>query len=97
MKKHTLWTIVTALIVASVLLISCQPKTVTVTVEVPVERTVEVPVVETVEVKVPTGGEMVTIVARCRAKPPTEDWRCNNLLHVVADVNADLEAAGDSR
>jgi inositol-phosphate transport system substrate-binding protein len=40
---------------------------------------------------------MVTIVARCRAKPPTEDWRCNNLLDVVADVNADLEAAGDAR
>jgi hypothetical protein len=38
------------------------------------------------------GGELVTIVARCRAKPPTEDWRCNNLLFAVAAVNADLAA-----
>ncbi|MCH7663973.1 MAG: hypothetical protein IH859_08930, partial [Chloroflexi bacterium] len=52
---------------------------------------------ETIEVEVPAGGELVTIVARCRAKPPTEDWRCNNLLFAVADVNADLEAAGDPR
>ncbi len=40
---------------------------------------------------------LVTIVARCRATPPTEDWSCNNLLFGVAAVNADLEAAGDSR
>lgn len=52
---------------------------------------------DTVEVEVPVGGELVTIVARCRAKPPMEDWRCNNLLFAVAEVNADLEAAGDSR
>ena len=50
-----------------------------------------------VEVEVPVGGELVTLVARCRARPPTEDWRCNNLLFGVAEVNADLEAAGDSR
>ena len=75
MKRHTLWTIVTALIVASVLLAGCG----------------------TAPTEVAVGGELITIVARCRAKPPTEDWRCNNLLHVVADVNADLEAAGDSR
>lgn len=48
-------------------------------------------------VVVEKGGELVTIVARCRAKPPTEDWRCNNLLNAVADVNADLETAGDAR
>ena len=39
----------------------------------------------------------MTIVARCRAMPPTEDWRCINLLSGVAEVNADLEAAGDPR
>ncbi len=54
-------------------------------------------VVETVEVEVPVAVELVTIVARCRAKPPTEDWRCNNLLDGVVDVNADLAAAGDLR
>ena len=48
-------------------------------------------------VEVPVGGELVTIVARCRAKPPTEDWRCNNLLFGVAAVNQELEAAGDPR
>jgi inositol-phosphate transport system substrate-binding protein len=61
---------------------------------------VEVPgetIIEEVEVEVPVGGELVTIVARCRAKPPMEDWRCNNLLFAVAEVNTDLEAAGDTR
>jgi len=65
--------------------------------EVVVTKEVEKEVVVTKEVEVPVEGELVTIVARCRAKPPTEDWRCNNLLDAVADVNADLEAAGDSR
>ncbi len=39
----------------------------------------------------------VTMTARCRAYPPTEDWRCNNLKIAVADVNLALLAAGDSR
>ena len=63
----------------------------TITEQVEVTRVVEV------AAEAPAGGELVTIVARCRAKPPTEDWRCNNLLDAVADVNVDLEAAGDSR
>ena len=34
--------------------------------------------------EVPVQVEEVTITARCRAKPPTEDWRCNNFqLYVV--------------
>ena len=37
------------------------------------------------------------MTARCRAKPPTEDWRCNNFKIAVADVNLALLAAGDSR
>jgi inositol-phosphate transport system substrate-binding protein len=41
--------------------------------------------------------ELVTLVARCRAKPPIEDGRCNNLLRGVVDANASLEASGDSR
>ncbi|RLC68001.1 MAG: hypothetical protein DRI48_00790 [Chloroflexi bacterium] len=99
MKKHGLWTIVAVVAVLSMLLIGCQPQTVTVTVEVPVKETVEVPVEKTVvqTVEVPVGAELVTIHARCRAKPPMEDWRCNNLLYAVAGVNADLEAAGDNR
>ncbi|GMQ84731.1 MAG: extracellular solute-binding protein [Acidimicrobiia bacterium] len=46
-----------------------------------------------------TGGgtELVTIVARCKANPPTEDGRCNNLLKGVVDVNAQLAADGDDR
>ena len=50
-----------------------------------------------VEVEVPTGGELVTIVARCKASPPTEEGRCNNLLRGAVDANAALEAAGDTR
>ena len=40
---------------------------------------------------------LVTIVARCKAAPPVEDGRCNNLLKGVVDANAALEAAGDDR
>ncbi len=65
-------------------------ETVIVEVEVPGDTVV-------VEVEVPTGGELVTIVARCKANPPTEDGRCNNLLAGVAGANAELEASGDPR
>jgi len=41
--------------------------------------------------------EIVKLTARCRAKPPMENYRCQNLLDVVPEVNADLEAKGDSR
>ncbi len=83
----------------SLLLAACAaPEPEIVEVEVPgPETVVEVEVPVEVEVEVPVGGELVTIVARCRAKPPTEDWRCNNLLFGVAEVNKELEAAGDSR
>ena len=87
--------ILSVLILLTMVVAACAPQTI----EVEVTREVEVEVVTEVEtiVEMPVGGELVTIVARCRAKPPTEDWRCNNLLFGVADVNADLEAAGDSR
>jgi len=94
MTKKFLITL-TMLVGLSTLVAACgtaDPETITVRETV----IVEVPG-DTVEVEVPVGGELVTIVARCRAKPPTEDWRCNNLLFGVADVNADLEAAGDPR
>jgi inositol-phosphate transport system substrate-binding protein len=64
----------------------------TVIVEVPGETVTSI-----VEVEVPTGGELVTIVARCKASPPTEEGRCNNLLRGAVDANAALEAAGDTR
>jgi len=41
--------------------------------------------------------ETVTLTARCRAKPPMENWRCNNLLEAVNSLNASLAAAGDPR
>jgi inositol-phosphate transport system substrate-binding protein len=45
------------------------------------------------------GGDIVTVqlTARCKANPPTEDGRCNNLRDAVPAANAALEAAGDNR
>ena len=40
---------------------------------------------------------LVTIVARCKAAPPVEEGRCNNLLKGVVDANAQLAADGDDR
>jgi inositol-phosphate transport system substrate-binding protein len=85
------------------MLISCQPQTVTV--EVPVKETVEVvkeievevtKEVE-VEVEVPVGSEAIHIVARCKASPPYEDGRCNNLVSAVGAANQALADAGDDR
>jgi inositol-phosphate transport system substrate-binding protein len=69
---------------------SSTPETVVVT--VPGETVTSI-----VEVEVPTGGELVTLVARCKASPPTEEGRCNNLLRGAVDANVALEAAGDTR
>jgi len=101
--KSKFWTIVAALVVVSLMLISCQPQTVTV--EVPVKETVEVvKEVEVevtkeveVEVEVPVGGEAVHIVARCKASPPYEEGRCNNLVSAVGAANQALADAGDDR
>ena len=106
MNNKKMLTFLSSLIVLAVLLAACAPAATapppetiieTVVVTEVVTEVVEKEVVVTQEVEVPVGGELVTIVARCRAKPPTEDWRCNNLLNSVADVNTDLEAAGDTR
>jgi len=95
-KKRVSLSVLALLVVLSILLTACKPETIIETVEVPGETVIET--VEVIkEVEVPVGGELVTILARCRAKPPTEDWRCNNLLFAVAEVNDDLEAAGDTR
>ncbi len=62
----------------------------TIIVEVPGETVTEI-------VEVPVGGELITLVARCKATPPTEDGRCNNLMRAVPAANVELEAAGDDR
>ncbi len=92
MRTKKLLIFLTGLLIMAIFAAACTPETIveTVVVEVPGETVIE-------EVEVPVDGELVTIVARCRAKPPTEDWRCNNLLFAVAAVNADLAADGDSR
>lgn len=41
--------------------------------------------------------EIIPIKIRARAKPPMENWRGNNFLIAVQDLNADLEAIGDPR
>ena len=41
--------------------------------------------------------EVVPIKIRTRSTPPMEDWRGNNFLIAVQDLNADLEAVGDPR
>ncbi len=41
--------------------------------------------------------ETVSLTARCKANPPTEDGRCFNLRDAVPAANAALEAAGDNR
>ncbi|MBA7530862.1 hypothetical protein ES705_23073 [subsurface metagenome] len=41
--------------------------------------------------------EIIPIKIRARAKPPMENWRGLNFLIAERDLNADLEAAGDSR
>ena len=39
----------------------------------------------------------ITLVARCKARPPIEDGRCGNLVAAVEAANAALEAGGDER
>lgn len=49
-----------------------------------------------VEVEVPSGGELVTLTARCRAGD-VELGRCNNLVAAAGAANAALAEAGDNR
>ncbi|RLC55945.1 MAG: hypothetical protein DRI80_16975, partial [Chloroflexota bacterium] len=69
-----LWAPLGLLVVVASLVTSCAPTTVTVTVEVPVEKTVEVPVEKTVEVVVtptpPPAGPAVYRTAGGWTKPP---------------------------
>ena len=102
MKKHRLWTVLAALVGLSMVLAACapaEPEVVEVTrvVTEKEEVEVEVEVTREVEVEVPVGGELVHIVARCKAAPPHEDGRCNNLVSAVGATNAALAEAGDDR
>ena len=100
MKKHRLWTVLAALVGLSMVLGACapaEPEVIEVTRVVTEKEEVEVEVTREVEVEVPVGGELITLTARCKANPPTEDGRCNNLLAAVVSANSQLEAAGESR
>jgi len=68
------------------------------TVEVEVEVTKEVEVIKEVEkiVEVPATN-VVHLVARCKASPPYENGRCDNLVAAVGAANQELAAAGDDR
>ncbi len=87
--------ILSLLVIFSMLLAACgaTPEVVEKIVTVEVEKTV----IETVEVEVAVGGELVKLVARCKASPPFEDGRCNNLVSAVGAANAALAEAGDAR
>ncbi len=65
--------------------------------EVVVTQEVEVIVTQEVEVEVPVGGELIKLVARCKAAPPHEEGRCNNLVRAVGATNAALAEMGDDR
>ena len=43
------------------------------------------------------GTSQVTLVARCKANPPTEEGRCNNLIAAAEAVNVELASRGDTR
>ncbi|HEY75582.1 MAG TPA: carbohydrate ABC transporter substrate-binding protein [Thermoflexia bacterium] len=62
MLRKGYWIGLSAILIVGLLLTACAPKTVTVTVEVPVERTVEVPVERTVEVTVPAPKGAITVL-----------------------------------
>lgn len=93
MKK--LLSVVSLLVIFSLVLAACgatpEPETVIQTVEV--EKTV----VQTVEVEASGGGEIVHLVARCKASPPYENGRCDNLVKAVGAANAALAEKGDPR
>lgn len=85
------------LLLAGLVLGACQAQEVVVEVTREVETQVEVTRQVEVEVEVPVGGELVTLTARCKASPPYENGRCDNLTSAVGAANAALAEAGDDR
>ncbi|MCI0395625.1 MAG: extracellular solute-binding protein [Chloroflexi bacterium] len=61
----------------------------------PVEQ-VETPE-EAAEPAGPGEVQTITLVARCKAAPPHEDGRCNNLVAAAEAANQELEEMGDNR
>ena len=89
MHKKKIVSFISTLIILGVLLAACQPETIIETVVV--EKEVEV----VTEVEVAADSQLVTLTARCKASPPYENGRCDNLVHAVGAANAALAAAGD--
>jgi len=97
MSKKILAVFAVAVVLSLVAAQCAAPTPATVVETVVVKETVEVEVIKEVEVEVPTGGEMVHIVARCKAAPPHEEGRCNNLVSAVGAANAALAEMDDDR
>ncbi|MCJ7625826.1 MAG: extracellular solute-binding protein [Anaerolineaceae bacterium] len=110
MHTKKMFVFLSSLIILAFLVAACQPETIIQTVEVEKvvveEVEVEKEVIVTQEVEVITEVEVVTevevsnlipLVARCKASPPYENGRCDNLVKAVGAANAALAAAGDDR
>lgn len=93
LSKRNALTLTGLVLLTGLLLVACQPQEVV----VEVTREVEREVVKEVEVEVPVGGQLITLTARCKASPPYENGRCNNLLAAVGPANAALAEMGDDR
>ncbi len=84
MKKYTSLLMLAAIMMG--ILAACAPKTVTVTVEVPVERTIEVPVERTVEVpveqtvEVPVESKTLVFSSRLFSPPREQEFFINEVI-----------------
>lgn len=88
------WMPIMALLVISALILMACPAPTPQVVEKVVKETV---VVEKEVVKEVEVGKLVHLVARCKASPPYENGRCDNLQAAVGAANAALAEMGDDR
>ncbi|RME81058.1 MAG: extracellular solute-binding protein [Caldilineae bacterium] len=100
MSRKTRWLVILAVLVfAAVVIAACAQPTPQVQVikeTVVVKETVEVEKVVEVTKEVPASN-VVHLVARCKASPPYENGRCDNLVAALGAANQALAAAGDPR
>ncbi|MFQ5406889.1 MAG: extracellular solute-binding protein [Anaerolineales bacterium] len=101
--------LLSGLILLTLIVSACAPQTIEVEVtrevveevevtrEVQVVEEVQVEVTREVQVEVPVGGELITLTARCKASPPYENGRCDNLIAAVGAANQTLAEQGDNR